>query len=126
MSVARDMSGAHAPRRKGRVKRNRIQSVLVVVLLALVILAPLPLGSNRPVFWALGALVMGMTGAIYFGLLSLRGAAMRTRPRWMGIAAAAGAVWLGWCILQALPLGTLIDGIPAASILLAFLWSLDG
>ena len=43
MSVATDMSGAHAPRRQGRMKRNRIQSVLVAVLLALVILAPLPL-----------------------------------------------------------------------------------
>jgi len=86
---------------------NRTQTVLMVSLLTILALAPLPLGSNRPVFWALGALLMGIVGVVYFGALALRGQRMRVTATWLPAALTAAGLYLGWIAVQALPLGLL-------------------
>ncbi|QPH55839.1 O-antigen ligase family protein [Pontivivens ytuae] len=96
MTVATSVVGA---------RRSRPNRTLAVALMALVILAPLPLGSNRPVFWALGALLIGLVGAVYFGALAARGSALRNPVGSFRIPAALGLAYLGWLVLQIVPLG---------------------
>lgn len=48
--------------------RDRIRDALGVVLALAVVLSAIPLGSNHPVFWLGNAVVLGVIGAVYFGL----------------------------------------------------------
>ncbi|MEZ5779564.1 MAG: O-antigen ligase family protein [Paracoccaceae bacterium] len=72
---------------------------------ALVAVAPLPLGSNRPVFWMLWACLIG----VFFMLFMVAKAIRRTdRPlRTAGFAPhiALALVLPGWGLIQALPIG---------------------
>ena len=78
--------------------------VLWLGLMALVALAPLPLGSNRPLPAALAALAAGLLLSLW-ALKSLRGTPLSVSParlRWPLILFAATC---GWIIIQYLPLG---------------------
>ncbi|WP_180956049.1 O-antigen ligase family protein [Monaibacterium marinum] len=86
---------------------------MVAILIALA-LSPLPLGSNRPVFWAFGALIAGLGGAIYFGSFALRGERIRISTPWMKPAIILGGLYLGWLIVQILPLGLMLGGFETA------------
>lgn len=46
-------------------RQQRTNTVLSVVLVAVVAIAPIPLGSNRPFFWALWATVLGLVAVGY-------------------------------------------------------------
>ena len=106
MSVSHSLDG---PRNGGTARvadrRAATQKALMIALMILVALAPLPLGSNRPVFWALGTLLLGGVGAVYFAHLARTGAALRAAPRWLGTAGLLAAIYLAWIVLQSLPLG---------------------
>lgn len=54
--------------------------VLCWSLLIFLAWAPVPMGSNRALFWALNTFLVGATGALYFGWLSRRGIAPRIGP----------------------------------------------
>ena len=78
-----------------------------IVLLALV---ALPLGSNRPAFWAIGALVVGLLAITQFGVLSIIGTSARIAPRWQAPTLAVALLYLTWMIVQILPLASLLGG----------------
>jgi len=93
----------------------RINDIVAVVLLAIVTLAPLPLGSNRPVFWMLSASVVFTTAGIF--LLGI-GLCKRTFPvplRGLWIPISLGVVYLAFMALQAI--NALPSVAPNASIL---------
>lgn len=110
MSVAMKQRTSGSARSSSKSTRSATQAALSVVLVVLLALAPLPLGSNRPVFWALGALVLGISGAIYCATLAVRGQSLRMSPAWLSTAMALGAAYLFWIVLQVLPLGALTGG----------------
>jgi O-antigen ligase len=85
--------------------QRRLNTALAAVLLAIVALAPVPLGSNRPFFWAMWAAGLGLVAVAYFVLLALRRESLRVplRRLWMPLLLAVGLC--GFLVVQMLPLG---------------------
>lgn len=112
-SGARHQSGARTSRQSG------LNDLLARAILVIAALAPIPLGSNRPFFWAINALIVGLVGFAY--IAALRGAREPFRielGRLWPSAVLYGAVAL-YLVFQALPLGQLAIGGIAMTGLLA-------
>jgi O-antigen ligase len=93
-------STAPPPQRQG----SRINSKLSWWLVAVVALAPLPLASNRPIFWAATALAVGVIASVYGIALSRTGRPLRiVLPRDLLIAIPFLIV-AGFLVIQMLPL----------------------
>ncbi len=93
---------------------GRVNDMMAVLLTAIVLLAPLPLGSSRPVPWLILTAVMAIL-TIAHGLLSRRNAPGRSDPArqhlWLII---PGAVTLLAIVAQLLPIGYgAINGVAA-------------
>ncbi len=73
------------------------------LLYALVVWAPLPLGSNRPIFWVINAFVAILLLVLFIGgeLAATHGREFNWRPAaWIeGIL----VVWAAWMVIQAVP-----------------------
>lgn len=83
-------------------RESRFAVSAFLLALATVVLAPLPLGANRPLFWAFGALLSGAALALA-GIAQLRGrVGGPAPPRELKIAAAIYAALIVWMIVQAL------------------------
>lgn len=87
-------SGTHG------VRQRRANTVFAGLLMAVVALAPIPLASNRPFFWALWAAVVGLIGLAHFGLLVLRGEALRVPLGRLWLPAALFALLAGFLAVQ--------------------------
>ena len=99
---------ASRPSQTRGAARRHPNVILTPLLVALLALAPLPLGSNRPVFWALGALLLGICGTFYFTTLALQGRNLRSASPWVGRVMAIGGIYLAWMVVQILPLGAVL------------------
>src|SRR6218665_2775684 len=74
ISSSRSKGGTHGrTSTKGRVSNE----ILMWCLLVVTALAPLPLGSNRPLFWIISAGALGLVGMIYFLATWARGETLR-------------------------------------------------
>src|SRR5437016_1185306 len=99
-------SGLGAHRRKGA--QRDVNWRLAIGLAILVALAPLPLGSNRPIFWSISTLVLAMMGMVYGLALWRRQQSLRlplARIRWIGAAFLLLCLFL---LFQALPVSRLL------------------
>ena len=87
---------------------GRVARTARFLLYCLILWAPLPLGSNRPVFWAINGFVATLI-LLLFGLGEVFATHRRTfdwRPAaWLAVAM---ALWAGWMVAQAVP------GVPAS------------
>ncbi|KQN74988.1 O-antigen ligase family protein [Devosia sp. Leaf64] len=94
-------------------KLNNFAGTLVVLL---VVLSPIPFGSNRPFFWALSGLVIGAGALAYFFLSARNGESLRIPLRRIGPSVILWALLLVWLITQVMPVGSLIGpfAIPLA------------
>jgi putative inorganic carbon (HCO3(-)) transporter len=94
MNVASD-----TPRR-----RHAANAVLAGLLGVLLVLVPLPAGSHRP--WAEETLVWSAYALVIVGVLLalLRGAQLRPLDRFQRASLLLWVLWLGWILLQWLPL----------------------
>lgn len=81
-----------------------LDHVLWLGLMALVALAPLPLGSNRPLPAALAALAAGLLLSLW-AINGLRGAPLSVSPARLRGPLILFAATCGWIIIQYLPLG---------------------
>ncbi|OEO28641.1 hypothetical protein VW23_004170 [Devosia insulae DS-56] len=88
-------------------RRGNANDRLGGVLLLLVGLSPLPLGSNRPAFWAAWGVVLGVIGLVYFLSLRARGSALRISPWRLPEVTILFIVLLLFVVVQVLPLGGL-------------------
>ena len=86
---------------------------LAVLLIALVALAPLPLGSNRPVFWALGAFLMGLVGALYLWRLQVVAFPLRHDLGRLRLCLGMAGAYLAYLVVQTLPLGAVFGAFTA-------------
>ncbi len=84
--------------------QQRLNDVLAGVLVAVVALAPIPLGSNRPFFWAMWAAIVGVAAAIYLLLLLLRRDALRFAPARLWAPGLLILGLAGFLVVQVLPL----------------------
>jgi len=84
---------------------SRLNAVFGVLLVVIVAIAPLPLGSNRPIFWSFWAVAIGLLAVAYgIGLVWLRARARRSLADYWPEAIAVFML-LGWLGIQLLPLG---------------------
>lgn len=99
------------------------------VLLLLIGLSPLPLGSNRPAFWAAWGVVLGVIGLWYFLSLRARGSALRISPWRLPELTILFIVMLLFVAVQIVPLGSVgyssIQVLPRGLELAASSLSLD-
>lgn len=80
------------------------QDSLAVLLVAVVAIAPVPLGSNRPLFWAVWAVAIGLLAAVYgLGLLLKAPAHASIVRYWPELTGTL--LLMGWLGVQLLPLG---------------------
>ncbi|MCV2878424.1 hypothetical protein OE699_06115 [Sedimentimonas flavescens] len=107
LAITGSTQGAMAVRRDGRV-------ILAWILLLLVLTAPLPAGSNRPVIWLMLGGGLGLLGVIWF---SRRGVLIGSGLRgWFGVIAIAMAQPL-WGVAQTLGLSQPVSIDPGATLL---------
>lgn len=98
-----------APRESGgstRVINNRLS----IFLIALIALSPVPLGSNRPFFWAVSSFLVAIAALIYGVSLWRAGSPFRYQLSRLGWMPVGFGVIGGWMALQALPIGTMFGG----------------
>ena len=98
---------AHASSHDNRRARRRVNGNLSTFLLFIVAVSPLPLGSNRPAFWAISALLIASAGLRY--ALSLRQMRLLHFPLpiksilWVLV---IFCTFLSYLVVQIIPFGT--------------------
>lgn len=92
----------------GRSSTSRLNDMTGRAVLFVLLLAPIPLGSNRPFFWALWASVLGVILCAY-GFVLYRNALRLRLPfsviTGIAIPFALVAIWMG---VQVLPIGSVV------------------
>lgn len=78
-------------------------------LLTILAIAPLPLGSNRPFFWGLWALAIGLGGMVYALVLARRQEQFRVRLSALAVPTALFIVVCLYLLVQILPIAQLLD-----------------
>lgn len=110
-----DISGFEITRattggRRAKSGQARLNHVLAIVLIAFLFLAPIPLGANRPVFWAVNGLVVGAAGIIYGIMMVWRRETFRIALSDVAILAGLWLVLCLYAIIQfALPVTTVFE-----------------
>ena len=79
--------------------------------MAILAMAPFPLGSARPAAWIAWAMVVGLVAVIYVGGRLLAGADLMVVPRRMRAVSLMFGLFCTALIVQAVPLGTLFGGV---------------
>lgn len=95
------------PHRHHSVPRGKTNDRLGYALLLLLALSPLPLGSNRPIFWSIWGLLIGIIGIAYYVSLRHSGAGLRVTPLRVPELFIPFVLLVGFLIVQILPLGSL-------------------
>lgn len=87
--------------------QTRLNHVLAIGLIAFLFLAPVPLGANRPVFWAINAALIGGVGVIYGFLMIWRRESFRISLSDIPVLAGLWALLCLYAVFQAVaPIGT--------------------
>lgn len=77
-------------------------------LLAIIVLSPIPLGNNPPIFWAIAGLLVGTAATAYLAFAARSREGLRVPLRSLRPFLLPGAVLCLWLVIQALPLGRLV------------------
>jgi O-antigen ligase len=83
---------------------RRVNRILGGVIVAIVAIAPIPLGSNRPAFWAAWGVVLGLLGIAYGFVLASGRVEARLTLRQLWPEATLFALAILYMLLQMLPL----------------------
>ncbi len=97
--------GGHAHARMST--QTKLNDLVGLALLAFLALAPLPLGGNRPFFWAAGASFLGVLGLVYGLLLVAGGRTLRYPLTRIPEVAGLAALLIFYLVLQLLPVASL-------------------
>lgn len=84
---------------------HKLNSGLGIILTLVVALAPIPLGSNRPAFWMLWAIVVGLIAITYGLALIWLKAPVRWSPSQFRYEAVGLIIVLSYLFVQTLPIG---------------------
>jgi len=87
-------------------KQSKINNVFAILLVILIAIAPIPLGSNRPIFWAISGFLIALMMIIYLFLLYMNGSTIRhgiAKSKWLVLLFFA---LLFYIILQIIPFNT--------------------
>ncbi|MCD7058919.1 O-antigen ligase family protein [Pelagibacterium xiamenense] len=94
----------------GQAGTNTALSAALVVFL---FLAPIPLGGNRPFFWAVNAVAVGLAALVYAVAMMRAGETWRISVRQQASIVVLWAASVAFLIVQFLPLGDFWDGLYA-------------
>lgn len=94
----------------GSQDSRRFKAVFAFLLVFVTLLAPLPIGSNRPLPWATIAFLVGTLGLAYT-LFNLRRSSAPLRLRGAVPIIAVALLQPLWGLVQALPLGDLVQSL---------------
>lgn len=115
MSLPQGISIAHQPVARNAARsadrQRRLNSMLTVVLVAMVAIAPLLLGSNRPFFWGAWAAVIGVIALVYLTLLLMRGESLRVPLGRLWLPAGLLTALLVFLGVQLAPIATTFIGV---------------
>lgn len=100
----------------GASRQSGFNDILARALLVLVALAPIPLGSNRPFFWATNAFIVGLVGLIYIAALRRAHEPLRVGLGRLWPSVVLYGVVAVYLVIQALPLAQ-FSGAAAATLL---------
>lgn len=92
----------------GSGSRSRLNAAVMWLLFALLLCLPLFLGGNRPMAWALSTVLLCLGATCYFAMLLIRDQAPRIGLAEIGLPAALVAVFMGFIVVQVLPVGGLL------------------
>lgn len=99
--------------------RNRVNDIIAIVLMLIIVFSPLPLGSNRPVFWAIsGALIFAATGVF---LAALAVGKVRLRIPLKHVATVVGLSLTYWAYIAFSPNGDILAALRTLSYISFFL-----
>lgn len=89
-------------------KQSGLNTALSWYLLAIIALSPIPLGSNRPFFWGLWAMAVGLGGAVYVLLLARKGERFRVPLAKFRLPAILSGLTCLYLVVQILPIAGLV------------------
>jgi len=95
----------------GASAQSRLNSALSVVLMIFLGLAPIPLGSNRPVFWALTGITLATIALVYMILMVLKKYRLRQSAAQFLSLLLPFILLLAFIALQFFPLGSWVSPI---------------
>ncbi len=114
MSLPQGISIKHQPTARVHAhagnRQRRVNGVLTTILVAIVAIAPILLGSNRPFFWAFWAAVIGAVAVLYLVALLVRGETLRMPLRRLWLPASLLAALLVFLGAQMAPIATAFVG----------------
>ena len=96
-----------SPRRRP-LFRSELNDRLLVVILFILAVAPLLFGSNRPIFWAMWASLLGLVGIWWFGRMSSTRERYRIAVHKEWLLVGSFALMGAYMLVQILPLGFLL------------------
>lgn len=97
---------ASSRRRSHQSSRLKLlNDVTAWVLVFVVLAAPIPMASNRPIFWMLSAVTVGILACVYFLLLAFTGSRLRHSPAENPVLATGALLYFGFLVIQILPFG---------------------
>ena len=103
---------ASSGRAKGQSLRTKANSFALWASLVAVVLAPIPLGSGRPLAWAAWGVYFGLVITIYAFLLLRSQQPLRVGLAGYKLPLALFAAVLLWLVVQIIPIGALLGGFP--------------
>ena len=74
-------------------------------IVAVVVVSPIPLGSNPPIFWAISGCLIGLVTFAYFGYAAIGHGSLRVPLHRLALPGLLWGLLLGWLLVQMLPLG---------------------
>lgn len=85
---------------------NNFAGTLVVLM---VMLSPIPFGSNRPFFWAMWGVIVAVASIAYFFLAIRSGESLRIPLNKIRVSVVLWALLLIWLIIQVIPIGSVLS-----------------
>lgn len=87
-------------------KLNNFAGAVVVLV---IMLSPIPFGSNRPFFWALSGLIVSAAASVYFLFAARNGEGLRIPLRKIGWSIVLWTLLLVWLVVQVVPFGAFLS-----------------
>ena len=103
---------ASSGRVKGQGLRTRANSFALWASMLAVVVAPLPLGSARPLAWGFWGIYLGLVLTIYAVLILRSRQALRVGLSGFKLPLALFVALLVWLVIQIVPLGSIFGGFP--------------
>lgn len=89
---------------RGNTGQSRINAALFFAIALIVVLAPLPLGSARPLPWGIWTTLLGLVALVYLLVLALKREQLRVPLGNVAIAGALSALTCLFLVVQVLPI----------------------